>query len=216
MAQQQHRQPPARRNKRQIRRQRQLTVIGIGVGIVLFIFLIGFFAGRSGGGAKAEDIAKAVQSLGQNIQVTYDYTTTITETDRDSDYYGWTAAKEIKDFTIYYQGTMVLGSDVSNITKDKIKINGKKVTITVPAAKVISNEINQNTISYFDDNSNKLKEITLTQFDEFCNVRKPIDEQQAFDLGKVSGAQNTLTNVLQSAIKNLCKYETVEVVFSNN
>lgn len=215
MAQPKKRQP-VRKTKQQIRRQRQLTVIGGVVAIFLVIFLFGFFTGRSGGGANAQTIATTVSNLGANAQITYDYTKTISETDRESDYYGWTRAKNLKDFTILYQGSMKIGSDTSKVTKDNITIKGKKVTVSVPTAKIVSNDIDQSSISYFDSDSNALKPIDgITQFEEFCNVRKPIDEQEAFDSGKVSAAQERLTNVLEYAIKGM-GFETVEVQFQNN
>ena len=87
MAQQQNRKAPVRKTKKQIRRQRQLTVVGVVVVIFLIIFGLGAAWGHSlGGKVKAEDIATTVQGLGQTVQVDYDYTKVLSEEDRDDAY----------------------------------------------------------------------------------------------------------------------------------
>ena len=106
MAQQQNRKAPVRKTKKQIRRQRQLTVVGVVVAIFLVIFGLGVACGHSlGGKVKAEDIATTVQGLGQTVQVDYDYTKVLSEEDRDDAYYGWSQAADLGNFTIMYQGS---------------------------------------------------------------------------------------------------------------
>lgn len=210
----QHRRQPVRKSKKQIRRQRQLTVAGVVAGIFLIIFGLGALWGRSLGGIKAEDIAKTLQGMGQAVQVSYDYSNVLRLQNRDT-FYGWSEAENQKNFTIMYQGAMQIGSDTSKLTKDDIVIDKKTVTVKVPAVKIIVNEINQSSISVYDTEDKKFREIRLEDFTGFCNDQMPIDEQAAFDSGKVSSAQERLTNVITLTLKEMAKFESVKVEFQN-
>ncbi|MBS5165518.1 MAG: DUF4230 domain-containing protein [Butyricicoccus sp.] len=210
----QHRRQPVRKSKKQIRRQRQLTVAGVVAGIFLIIFGLGALWGRSLGGVKAEDIAKTLQGMGQAVQVSYDYSNVLRLQNRDT-FYGWSEAENQKNFTIMYQGAMQIGSDTSKLTKDDIVIDKKTVTVKVPAVKIIVNEINQSSISVYDTEDKKFREIRLEDFTGFCNDQMPIDEQAAFDSGKVSSAQERLTNVITLTLKEMAKFESVKVEFQN-
>ena len=211
----QHRRQPVRKSKKQIRRQRQLTVAGVVAGIFLIIFGLGALWGRSLGGVKAEDIAKTLQGMGQAVQVSYDYSNVLRLQNRDT-FYGWSEAENQKNFTIMYQGAMQIGSDTSKLTKDDIVIDKKTVTVKVPAVKIIVNEINQSSISVYDTEDKKFREIRLEDFTGFCNDQMPIDEQAAFDSGKVSSAQERLTNVITLTLKEMAKFESVKVEFQNS
>lgn len=208
----QRRKQHARKSKKQIRQQRQLTVAGVVAAIFLTIFGMGALWGRSLGGVKTEDIAKTLQGMGQAVQVTYDYNNVLRMEGQDT-FYGWSEAEKQKNFTVMYQGTMQIGSDTSGLTKENITIDKKTVTVKVPAVKILLNDINQSSISVYDKDDKKFREIRLEDFNGFCNDQKPVDEQTAFDSGKVAEAQERLTNVITMTVKAMGKFETVKVEF---
>lgn len=214
MAQQQNRKPPVRKTKKQIRRQRQLTVAGVVVGVFLIIFGLGALWGHSlGGNAKAADIANAVKGLGQTVQVDYDYTKILNEEDRDDAYYGWNQAADLGNFTILYTGSMDIGSDTSTLTEDKVKVDGKTVTITVPAVKVLQNEISQDSISFYDSEDKQFRTASLTDFEGFSADQKAAIENEVYNTDKFSNAKDRLQNVIESVVKGMGKFETVTVNF---
>lgn len=213
MTEQQRKKRP-RKSKKQIQRERQLIVVGVIAAIFLFIFGMGALWGRSLGGVKADDIAKTLQGMGQAVQVTYDYNNVLRMEDQDK-FYGWSEAEKQKNFTVMYQGSMQIGSDTSGLTKDNISIEKKTVTIKVPAVKILMNEIHQSSVSVYDREDKKFREIRLEDFNGFCNDQKPVDEQNAFDSGKVSDAQDRLINVITLTVKAMGKFETVKVEFQN-
>lgn len=214
MAQQQTRKPPVRKTKKQIRRQRQLTVVGVVVVIFLIIFGLGAAWGHGlGGSVKAEDIATAVQGLGQTVQVDYDYTKVLSEEDRDDAYYGWSQAADLGNFTIMYQGTMNIGSDTSTLTADKVKIDGKSVTVTVPAIKILQHDISQDSVSYYDSDEKVFRQIELSQFDSFCADQKSAVENEVYNTDKFNNAQTRLTNVITTTVRAMGSFDTVTVNF---
>lgn len=211
----QRRRPPARKSKKQIRRERQLTVAGVVALVFLLIFGMGALWGHSLGGVKEEDVAKTLQGMGQAVQVSYDYSNVL-RMENQNKFYGWTEAEKQKNFTVMYQGSMQIGSDTSKLTKDDITISKKSVTVKVPAVRILVNEINQSSVSVYDTEDKKFREIRLDDFTGFCNDQKPVDEQAAFDNGKVTQAQERLTNVITLAVKAMGDFETVKVEFQNN
>lgn len=214
MAQQQNRRAPVRKTKKQIRRQRQLTVVGVVVVIFLIIFGMGAAFGASrAGSVKAEDIATTVQGLGQTVQVDYDYTKVLTEEDRTDAYYGWNQAADLRNFTIMYQGSVDIGSDTSTLTADKVKIDGKTVTITLPAIKVLQHDIAQDSVSYYDSDEKIFRQIELSQFDSFCADQKSAVENELYNTDKFSAAETRLKNVIDQAVKAMGNFTTVTVNF---
>lgn len=214
MAQQQNRKAPVRKTKKQIRRQRQLTVVGVVVVIFLIIFGLGAAFGHSRGSkVKAEDIATTVQGLGQTVQVDYDYTKVLSEEDRDDAYYGWSQAADLGNFTIMYQGSMDIGSDTSTLTADKVKIDGKTVTVTVPAVKILQHDITQDSVSYYDSDEKIFRQIELSQFDSFCADQKSAVENEVYNTDKFSNAETRLQNVITAAVKAMGSFDTVTVTF---
>lgn len=215
--QQQRRKPPVRKTKKQIRRQRMLTVVGAVVVVFLIIFGLGALWGHGlGSKANAEDIASAITGLGQTVQVDYDYTQVLNEEDRDSAYYGWSQAADLGNFTILYQGTMDIGSDTAGITADNVQIDGKAVTVTVPAISILSHEIAQDSISYYDSEDNQFRSIgaELTDFDGFCSDQKSVVENDVYNTDKFSNAEDRLRNVVSAVVKQMGNFDTVTVNFA--
>lgn len=214
MAQQQNRKAPVRKTKKQIRRQRQLTVVGVVVAIFLVIFGLGAAWGHSlGGKVKAEDIATTVQGLGQTVQVDYDYTKVLSEEDRDDAYYGWSQAADLGNFTIMYQGSVKIGSDTSTLTADKVKIDGKSVTITVPAIKILQHDIAQDSVSYYDSDEKIFRQIELSQFDSFYADQRSAVENELYNTDKFSNAESRLKDVIDKTVKAMGNFSTVTVNF---
>lgn len=215
--QQQRRKPPVRKTKKQIRRQRMLTVVGAVVVVFLIIFGLGALWGHGlGSKANAEDIASAITGLGQTVQVDYDYTQILNEEDRDSAYYGWSQAADLGNFTILYQGTMDIGSDTAGVTADNVQIDGKAVTVTVPAISILSHEIAQDSISYYDSEDNQFRSIgaELTDFDGFCSDQKSVVENDVYNTDKFSNAEDRLRNVVSAVVKQMGNFDTVTVNFA--
>ena len=215
--QQQRRKPPVRKTKKQIRRQRMLTVVGAVVVVFLIIFGLGALWGHGlGSKANAEDIASAITGLGQTVQVDYDYTQVLNEEDRDSAYYGWSQAADLGNFTILYQGTMDIGSDTAGVTADNVQIDGKAVTVTVPAISILSHEIAQDSISYYDSEDNQFRSIgaELTDFDGFCSDQKSVVENDVDNTDKFSNAEDRLRNVVSAVVKQMGNFDTVTVNFA--
>lgn len=215
--QQQRRKPPVRKTKKQIRRQRMLTVVGAVVVVFLIIFGLGALWGHGlGSKANAEDIASAITGLGQTVQVDYDYTQVLNEEDRDSAYYGWSQAADLGNFTILYQGTMDIGSDTAGVTADNVQIDGKAVTVTVPAISILSHEIAQDSISYYDSEDNQFRAIgaELTDFDGFCSDQKSVVENDVYNTDKFSNAEDRLRNVVSAVVKQMGNFDTVTVNFA--
>ena len=160
MAQQQNRKAPVRKTKKQIRRQRQLTVVGV------------------------------VDA-----------------------YYGWSQAADLGNFTIMYQGSVKIGSDTSTLTADKVKIDGKSVTITVPAIKILQHDIAQDSISYYDSDEKVFRQIELGQYDSFYADQRSAVENELYNTDKFSNAETRLKDVIDKTVKAMGNFSTVTVNF---
>lgn len=207
---------PVRKSKKQVAMQRKLLVFGVVAAIFLIIFGAGALWGHGlGSSAKPEKIAEAVKGLGQLASVDYTYTSVQTYKDQDS-FYGWDEAGNIKNFTVSYNGEMRLYSDTSNLTKDKVAIDKKKVTITIPSVTIGSHEIDQNSISVFDTDDKAFRSIgsDLEDFSGFCSDRKDVDVQGASDRGVLTDAQTKVTDLIKAVVGKMGKFDEINVVFA--
>ncbi len=204
---------PVKKTKKQIAMQRQLTVLGVVVVIFLIIFGAGAIWGKSRASAvKPEKIAEALKGAGQLAAVEYSYTAMPHYSDQN-EFYGWSDASSVGTFTISYNGAIKFYSDTSNLTKEKVKIEGKKVTVTIPQVTVGSHEIDESSVSVFDTDDKDFRAISLTDFSGFCADRKEADVNTAAERGVITDAQTKITDLVKLVVGQMGKFDSVEVAF---
>ena len=110
----------------------------------------------------------------------------------------------------------IYDADTAGVTADNVQIDGKAVTVTVPAISILSHEIAQDSISYYDSEDNQFRSIgaELTDFDGFCSDQKSVVENDVYNTDKFSNAEDRLRNVVSAVVKQMGNFDTVTVNFA--
>ena len=167
-AQQSPQQRRRRKNKKTLVLQRRLLVFGIAFGIFLIIFSMGaLWGGGRGPKIDEQSITDQLKTLDSLSQTTLHFTNIERFADVD-EFYGWDAS-DYNSFILSYEGSAKAAVDPKGV---KVEIKGKTVTVTLPAATVLSTEIAEDSISLVKDG--KLESIRLTDLDGFKENQKGV------------------------------------------
>ena len=107
-----------------------------------------------------------------------------------------------KRFWIEYSGVVKLGIDASLVTMD---VSGDEVTITMPAAKVLSCQVDDKDLSkesYIVDKSS-VKVKAEDEIRAFNDAQKQLEETAAGDTSLLLGAQERAKSLLEDYVKNI-------------
>ena len=104
-----------------------------------------------------------------------------------------------KTFIITYDGSIKAGIDLKQA---KISIDNEQLNITLPAAKILSHEIDEKSIEVYDESSNIFNQISINDYKSFATKEKKKNEKEAISNGILekskTKAEQTLTTYLQA------------------
>ena len=126
-----------------------------------------FWGGGRGPKIDEQSIIEQLKTLDSLSQTTLHFTNIERFADVD-EFYGWDAS-DYNSFILSYEGSAKAAVDPKGV---KVEIKGKTVTVTLPAATVLSTEVAEDSISLVKDG--KLESIQLTDLDGFKENQKSV------------------------------------------
>ena len=112
---------------------------------------------------------------------------------------GWDIPLTQKNFIITYDGTIKAGI---NLDEAKVDIDQNNLNITLPATKILSHEIDENSIEVYDESSNIFNQISINDYKSFATKEKKKNEKDAISNGILTKSKEkvvqTLTTYLQA------------------
>ena len=136
---------------------------------------------------------RAVEEL---VSVSYHYTN-MARYENQLDFYGWKVPFTTKSFIVSYDGAIKAGVDLSEVTV-RIDEENRAVTVTLPAGKILSHEIPEDSIQIFDESNNIFNSITIEDYTGFTAEQKSILEQRAIDNGLLAEAEEKARTTVQA------------------
>lgn len=131
-----------------------------------------------------EEKLQSIQELGT---VAYHYTN-IGQFENHVDFYGWKVPFTSKSFIVSYNGTIKAGVDLSQ-ARIRVEEETKTVTATLPAGKILSHEIPEDSIQVYDESRSLFNPITIEDYTGFTAGQKSLLEQRAIDEGLLEEAE---------------------------
>lgn len=151
-------------------------------------------------------ISQSMEEISQLAVVDYRYTN-VGKFENRVDFYGWKVPLTMKRFIIAYDGEMKAGI---NMSQASVKLQGNKISVTLPKAEILSHDIDTDSIQVFDETKNIFNPITITDYVTFSKDQKQKLEQQAIEKGLLTEAQTKAENVVRnwlSAVTGGDEYE---------
>lgn len=172
---------------------------------LLIICLVCFFAGRSIGKSAGSTEMSAVvlenrlTEISEFASLTYSYTN-MAEFENSKDFYGIKVPFTTKSFIITYDGTIKAGVDLD---KAEVDVSGKKITVTLPAAEILSHEIDEDSLEIFDENTSIFNPLKVSDYNTFNKEQKAEMEKEATDKGLLTEAGKKAADAIDDFISQL-------------
>lgn len=162
--------------------------------ILIFLVFVSYFFGMKAGvfNSKEEvtsDIVKEqLVSVKELTTLKYRYTN-VASFENDNEFYGIKIPFTTKKFIISYDGEISAGIDLD---KAKVDINYEKksINISLPKAKILAHQIDEDSLTIFDEEESIFNQLKIKDFSEFRKNEMKKTEQELLEKGFLEEASN--------------------------
>ena len=142
-------------------------------------------------------LTERLRSVQELATVSY-YYTNMGRFENQVDFYGWKVPFTTKSFIVSYDGVIKAGVDLDQIQVD---IDGTNIVVTLPAGRITSHEIPEDSLEVFDESDNLFNHITIEDYTAFTRDQKDAMEQRAVDSGLLDRAGQEARMVVDSLLR---------------
>ena len=138
--------------------------------LVIAIFFAGvhYASGSNNDKITSTTIKNQLTEINELALYSYDYSK-VGKFSNKLSFNGWKIPLTQKTFIITYNGSIKAGIDLKQA---KISIDNDQLNITLPAAKILSHEIDENSIEVYDESSNIFNQISINDYKSFATKEK--------------------------------------------
>lgn len=168
-----------------------LKYILLGLLLCAAVGSCGFFAGQSAARSSRENtelnavvMENRLTQISELAAVSYQYTN-MAQFSSSNDFYGVTIPFTTKKFILTYDGVIKAGVDLSQA---RVDLSDAAVTISLPAARILSHEIDEGSIEVFDEKTSIFNPFTVEDFASFQADQRVEMERKALENGLLTQA----------------------------
>ena len=158
---------------------------------IVIIALVFFFVGKLWPSGEeptkmtSDLLSQQIQNISELAVVEYNYTN-MGKFENQLDFYGWAVPLTKKSFIISYDGQIKAGVDMTQMAAD---IKDNKIVMTLPMPRILSHEIDMESLKVFDESHNIFNPISITDYQQFSLDQQAAAEQKAIDDGLLEAAR---------------------------
>lgn len=142
-------------------------------------------------------IKNRINSVKELVTTEYHYTN-MANFENQNTFYGWKVPLTKKKFVISYEGLVKLGIDLDNVD---VKINNNNIDISMNNSKIISHEIDENSLKVFDEQNSIFNPIKVEDYNSFSKDQKSKIEKDIVEKGILEESNEKSKKVLEELIK---------------
>ncbi len=164
-----------------------------------------FFAGKGMGSASPDRRMSAVvvenslTEISELATMNYHYTN-MAEFESSKDFYGMKLPFTTKSFIITYDGQIKAGVDLSAADVD---VSGSRITVALPDAKILSHEIDEDSIEVFDESTSIFNPLKVEDYKAFSKDQKETMEKKAVEKGLLAEARSSAVKSVREFLSQL-------------
>lgn len=154
----------------------------LGLIAVIVLIFISYFLGMKAGVFDAKpqissDLVKQeLQSVKELTTLKYNYTN-VGSFENENEFYGIKIPFTLKKFIISYDGQLSAGIDLDEIEVSVDDVN-KKINISLPEAKILYHQIDEDSLTIFDEKNSIFNQLKVEDFKEFrINEMKKVEDE---------------------------------------
>lgn len=125
-----------------------------------------------------------LQQISQLATTRYAYTN-MGQFEQSSDFYGLKIPFTTKRFIVAYDGVITAGVELDRAT---VAVDERTVRVVLPPARILSHEIDQDSLEVFDETKNIFNPITIQDYNGFQADQKGALEEKALESGLLEQA----------------------------
>lgn len=123
--------------------------------------------------------------------------TNMAQFESSNDFYGMKVPFTTKSFILTYGGTIKAGVDLDGAEVD---VSGTAVTITLPEARILSHEIDEDSVEVFDEKTSIFNPFTVEDFTSFQADQKAAMEERALSRGLLEEARRKAVSSVEQLL----------------
>ena len=179
--------------------------------LIIVVAAVAFIAGKAGNGMVKEKteintivLENKLIDIAELATLDYHYKD-LAEYNDKKDIKGITIPFTTTHFFVTFEGDIKMGIDVSDID---IKETPAGFVVTVPEAKILSHEIDSDSIEAFDEKYSTFNKTTVTDYNEFVATQQDRIEKEVLEKDCVKKAHDNAVKLVQNM---LSEFESDEV-----
>lgn len=198
-----------------ILKQKLMVVLGIGViALLVLAFIYGRKLGKSEAGGLIEErkqitedvLAQQMEGIGELNTARY-YYTNMGRYENTLQFNGQNIPFTQKAFIISYDGSIKAGVELKEIG---VAIDGRTIRITVPQAKILSHDVDMETVTVFDEKNSIFNGLSTEDVTSFLTDQNKRMEERAVASGILTEAQENTKDCLNTLFAALLRSEEFE------
>ena len=129
-------------------------------------------------------LQSSLTEISELATVSYHYTN-MAQFENSNDFYGVKIPFTTKRFILSYDGEIKAGIDLGQTV---VSLNGNEVEVHLPASKILSHEMDPDSVQVFDEKTSIFNPLHVTEFAQFQADQQDVMEQKALDSGILAEA----------------------------
>lgn len=189
-----------------MRMKTKLLLVLSGLALLVLSFALGaLFTHRESAPVITSDlIGQQLYDVQELATVAYFYTN-MGRFENQVDFYGWKVPFTRKSFIVSYDGVIKAGVDLQEMA---IEVTERTISVTLPAAKILSHEIPENSLKVFDETRNIFNPIQIEDYTGFTRDQKSALETRAVENGLLTQASEKAKNAVRALLAPLPGMDT--------
>lgn len=153
-------------------------------------------------------VQNQLRQVSQLATARYGYTN-MGQFEQSSDFYGVTLPFTTKRFIVSYQGAILAGVDLESA---QVELTDTRLTVILPAAQILSHEIDPDSLEVFDETRNIFNPITIEDYNGFQADQREKMEQNAVESGLLTQAEEQAKLVAEQILGPVAEQSGLELV----
>ena len=145
-----------------------------------------------------------LSQISELASVSYAYTN-MGQFENSNDFYGMKVPFTTKKFILTYDGVIKAGVDLSQA---RVTVDGQKVHVRLPEAKILSHEIDADSVRIFDEKTSVFNPFTVEDFTGFQAEQQRVMEEKALAKGLLEEAQKKAADSIKMLLTQALPEDT--------
>ena len=195
-----------------VREARKILVLALVLALIAGICFGAGYLIRGDGDDVPELSAVVVQHQLEQVSklatARYNYTN-MGQYEDSADFHGIRVPFSGKRFIVSYDGSILAGVDLKD---SEVNITGRRITVTLPEAHILSHQIDEKSLKVFDETKNIFNQLTIENYNDFYEEQKEEMEARALSGGLLSEAEEQAELVVRQILGPAAENSDKEIV----